>query len=301
MKRLINLCDVSLRDGLQNYPKIINTQTKYHFYKNTILSGIKQIEIGSNVSSKIQQMVDIKPLIDIIYKNRYYSDYFNKDILPSHNVKVLVPTSEKHQDMLYFDYDKKVINTFSLITAATNTFTNKNMKMSVEKSLDEIDKILISKEQYKYRIYISCCFGCPFEGFSPEIITNTQEIIKKYIHHPAVSEIVISDTIGNYDKEVLKEILLPFYKNYNFNKLGLHLHILPFDIPMVLKECLALGINNYDVSFGDIGGCPSIQNKKIIKPNMNIIDTLLHTNHEYNIQKLTQTQNHFLEMIKMDE
>jgi isopropylmalate/homocitrate/citramalate synthase len=60
---MLRLCDMTLRDGLQSFPKIISTAKKLNIYKRIANSGINAIEFGSNVSPKITQMADFQNLL----------------------------------------------------------------------------------------------------------------------------------------------------------------------------------------------------------------------------------------------
>ncbi len=262
---MLRLCDMTLRDGLQSFPKIISTAKKLDIYKRIAKSGINAVEFGSNVSPKIIQMADFQNMLKGISTYHSYNKYENKPELIA-----LVPSKKKYFELFEF-HSNNIIETVSLITAATDAFSFKNTGMSVQRSLDDLDDIIDTKK-FKYRIYISCCFGCPFTNDKQIIIQNTVKIINRYIYHPFVSEIIISDTIGKYDESILNSILNEVYEHMHV-KLGLHLHINRDDIFKVLISCLATKIKTYDVSFGNTGGCPSLD-KKDMKMNIDIVDFL---------------------------
>jgi hydroxymethylglutaryl-CoA lyase len=269
---MLKLCDVTLRDGIQSFPKIISSSNKLNIYKNIIKTGINSIEIGSNVSPKIIQMNDLQTILKGI--DLYHTSYPN---LKKPNIITLVPNKKKYLELCNF-YGFRNINTISLITAASNAFSIKNTGLNIEKSLLEIDEIIDYKLN-NFRIYISCSFGCPFtlpiedpNEVKKVITDNTIKIINRYLYNGNVKEIIISDTIGSYDEYMLFNILNGVNKTMHY-KLGLHLHIDNKNIFKVLMSTLSTGITNFDVSFGNIGGCPSID-KKNIKSNINIIDFL---------------------------
>jgi hydroxymethylglutaryl-CoA lyase len=264
---MIRLCDVTLRDGLQNFHKFIPTVSKFDIYKRLSLSGIPDIEIGSNVSSKLKQMADTKLLINMI--NHYHTI---RPFLFKPNIKVLVPSISKYNDLLQTP-GIDIVDTFSLITAATNEFTQRNMGTTIENSLNNIDNMLYSNSKKKHRIYISCCFGCPFTSNNKYIlINNTINIINRYIDNPLVDEIIISDTIGNFDITILDDIL----KNIQDDKsrIGLHLHTPCDNVESLLLKTLSRGIKMYDISHSKLGGCPTIINNNL-KPNMDSYKTIL--------------------------
>ena len=263
---MIQLCDVTLRDGIQILKNFPSTIEKIKILDKLIDSGIKNIEIGSNVSKKVEPVKDIHEILSFLKKNEYHKKGF----------RVLVPNKEKMVELLPY-YNSKIFDIYSLITASSDTFSMKNTRMNVKQSIDEINKILFAHEGYckythkhpNYRIYISTCFGCPYEGnTNKEHLANIQKIIEKFQFIPQVKEIVISDTIGNYNLPTLEEILTYVERK---DKLWLHLHLLPENMEKVIKECISLGIYNYDVSLGNLGGCSSVKEKKLC-PNVNTYD-----------------------------
>ena len=196
----------------------------------------------------------------------------------------LIPSFKKYNEFLSF-IGQEYIDSIALITASTNSFTHRNMGgMTIKTSLKEIDSILdynkITPVPKRVRIYISCCFGCPFIDPAKDpievkksIINNTIDIINKYSNNPYVYEIIISDTIGNYDELMLNNVLMNIDSKI-FNKIGLHLHISNSDVSKVIISTLSKNIKLFDVSHSYIGGCPSINDNNKIKSNLNIVDFL---------------------------
>jgi len=277
MNRLVKLTDVTLRDGLQSYPKLISTCKKLNMFQTIANTGINGIEIGSNVSPKVTQMADVKKMIyavDQFYKQNF--PYVKKDL----DIKVLVPNKKKLEELALMD-GQEVVDTISCITATTCNFTKKNMNMTIEESLEQIDSMLKIGLDKKFRVYISCCFGCPFTDNNPvelaKMANHAAYIIQRYINEPRVTEIVISDTIGDFSHRQLKNILNmveadPTHKK----KIGLHLHIergdITHTIPYIVEN---YGIYNLDVAFGDIGGCPTVRASGAKQPiNMDAIETV---------------------------
>jgi hydroxymethylglutaryl-CoA lyase len=62
----ITLCEVGLRDGLQNEKVLVRTEDKLALIKSIVESGIKVIEVGSFVHpQKVPQMADT----DLVFKH----------------------------------------------------------------------------------------------------------------------------------------------------------------------------------------------------------------------------------------
>lgn len=257
MKKLVNIIDVTARDGLQNLKKIIPVEKRIDLVNKLSESGIKHIEFGSYVSPKLHQM---KNSLEV------YSKINRKEGI---KYTILVPSSKKFIEMEQNDI--KPFPHISTITAASETFTQKNMNMNIYDSIDNIHSISSFKQKYNFwlRTYISCCFGCPFEGeISLKILNRIINLLPL-----TVDEIVISDTIGQINLDKMKNIYsLLNSSNINKKKFTLHVHCTDKKIPLIIDEALKNNIYNFDVSLSKLGGCPSAG--KEINYNMNAIKTI---------------------------
>jgi len=273
LKSFVRICDVTLRDGIQNLksPNTLFSKT----LKNDIIyrlnnSNINNIEFGSNVSHKIKEMANTKDVLQSM----------NFDNLKS-NLFLLVPSYSKYEELNSWVNISKV-NRISLITACSETFVQKNTNMSLNENLDQIDKILNSPSDKKFRIYISTCFGCPFEGTINEShFKNIELIFNRFCHHEKTEEIVISDTIGTYDMDQLHH----YIKNFNSsNKLSLHIHSHSEDLNVQkIIEKYGDQLLSIDTSLGNLGGCPSVNSSKL-KPNLSTLKVA------YLINQITKKQ-----------
>ena len=260
LRNFVRICDVTLRDGIQNL-KSTNTIFSKNL-KNDIIyrlnnSNITNIEFGSNVSHKIKEMANTKDVLQSM----------NFDNLKS-NLFLLVPNYNKFEELNNWTNINKV-NRISLITACSETFVKKNTNMSLNENFDQIDKILNSSSDKKFRIYISTCFGCPFEGtINKSHLKNIDLIFDRFSQHEKTDEIVISDTIGSYDMDQLHQ----YIKNYNLsNKLSLHIHSHTEDMNIKkIIEKYGDQLVSIDTSLGNLGGCPNVVSSKL-KPNLSTL------------------------------
>ena len=285
LRNFVRICDVTLRDGIQNL-KSTNTIFSKNL-KNDIIyrlnnSNISNIEFGSNVSHKIKEMTNTKDVLQSMNFENLKSNLF-----------LLVPNYNKYEELNSWVNISKV-NRISLITACSETFVQKNTNMSLKENLDQIDKILNSSNDKKFRIYISTCFGCPFEGIINDThLKNIDLIFNRFSHYDKTHEIVISDTIGSYDMDKLHH----YVKNYNStNKLSLHIHSYSED--MNIKKI----IENYgdelvsiDTSLGNLGGCPNVVSAKL-KPNLSTLKVAylinqITGNQVYDIDEILDLEN----------
>ncbi len=259
-KNIVKICDVTLRDGIQNLKSkssnvIFPVSNKYDIVNSLKKANINDIEIGSNVSHKITEMKNTNDLVNMI------SDLGMN--LDNNTLSVLIPSYKKYMEMKNWT-NVKNIKKLSLITASSSSFIKQNTNMTLVQNLDEIDKIL-DDVNINTRIYISTCFGCPFEG--PTNFTHIQNmntIFQKYSSNSKVEEIVISDTIGTYNSFLIDE-----YMHYYgvSNKVSLHIHSKPDDPDIYsIIDKYKYNLVSIDTSLGNLGGCPSVKSK--LKPNL---------------------------------
>jgi hydroxymethylglutaryl-CoA lyase len=262
-RNIVKICDVTLRDGIQslknktnpNLP-IFNSSSKLNIINRLAHANINNIEFGSNVSHKLVEMSNTQEVVKSF-------DVF----APKSNLYLLVPNHKKYQEVYNWANMDKVSH-LSLITACSETFVKKNTNMTIKESLAEIDKI-IQSTPFKVRLYISTCFGCPFEGETNlGHIKNISNIFEKYSAHPKIHEIVISDTIGSYDMKQLNEYMDMFGST---KKVSLHLHTDEMDsnIPDLISK-YKYQLVSIDTSLGQIGGCPSVAKSKV-RPNLSTL------------------------------
>jgi hydroxymethylglutaryl-CoA lyase len=258
--KFVRICDVTLRDGIQNlksFKTIFSKNLKNDIIYRLNNSNITNIEFGSNVSHKIKEMINTKDVLQSM----------NFDNLKS-NLFLLVPNYNKYEELNnWTNIDK--INRISLITACSETFVQKNTNMSFNENLEQIEKILNSSNNKKFRIYISTCFGCPFEGTINDLhLKNIDLIFNRFGHHKKTEEIVISDTIGTYDMDQLYQYIKSFNST---NKLSLHIHSHSEDLNLRnIIEKYGDQLLSIDTSLGNLGGCPNVVSSKL-KPNLSTL------------------------------
>ncbi len=239
MKEKIKITEVGPRDGLQNESKKISTEDKVHFILLLAEAGLQHIEITSFVRpDKIPQLADssqLSSLLSLYLKERS---------------SVLVPNLKGYEAAIQNGYKE-----IALFTAASETFTRKNINMSIGESIRGYKEITsrAKLDGIKIRIYISTVVHCPYEGaIDPKKVLSLVESLEFIEPH----EISLGDTIGlGIPKEIesLLEILL---KNYPPSLFAGHYHdTYGFALGNVQKS-LEMGIRSFDTSAGGLGGCP---------------------------------------------
>ncbi len=261
----IKIFEMFLRDGLQSYKTIFNVPQKLSFLNHLNTCNYDCIEFGSTTSPK---------LIPQIGGSYELWDKIKTQSKKKTRYTMLVP-SENHL--------KKVmdegITSYGLVTSLSDEFSQRNMKMTGEQSLNKaiemIQTIIESnKTDNHIRVYISCSFGCPWEGFTKfhiiklkYFIDNLVDMANKNNLSNENFDIVIADTVGMCDENRMKELL---ELNKDNKYLGLHLHFLSEmknerleqKFEKVVDIALNLGVEKFDTSLLGIGGCPYAKKKE---------------------------------------
>jgi hydroxymethylglutaryl-CoA lyase len=252
--------EMFLRDGLQSVRTIYTVKEKMAMFDILNKCNYSGIEFGSTTSPNlIPQVGGSMELWNHVRENRK----------PNTKYTMLVP-SIKHMPTVL----EKGIKGYGFVLSISDTFSKRNMKMSSEESFTQVKEQLKSvmfSENYldsHIRVYLSCSFGCPWEGFSINNLEKTKRVVKELTdmaHLYNISEdnfdIVLADTVGVCDKYTMNTVL----KNiYDLSYVGLHLHLpgkknkldLNQDFKDVVDVALHHGVYKYDTALFGIGGGP---------------------------------------------
>ncbi|KAI3390167.1 hypothetical protein SNEBB_001839 [Seison nebaliae] len=244
-KRSVKIVEVGPRDGLQNEKMIIPIQTKLEFIRQLIDCGIKNIEVASFVSPKwVPQMADSKELCKKL------------PIIDNVNYSALVPNERGMINMM----ECKEIKEIAVFGAVSEEFTKRNANCSIDEAHKRFKPIVQQalNNGIKVRGYISCVWGCPYEG-----IRINQKQNDKLVHvintllEMGCYEIALSDTIGVATANRVTEILKECEKSkISFDKIALHMHDTRGQALCNIKTAYDMGIRVFDSSVGGLGGCP---------------------------------------------
>jgi hydroxymethylglutaryl-CoA lyase len=242
----IELVEVGPRDGLQNEPDIISTETKLALIQRMIGYGARRLEVASFVHpARVPQMADAEAVIASLPDDpacTYIGLVLNK-----RGVLRALATREN---------GARGVDQIGCVVVASDTFGQKNQGQTIEQGVAETREMLrfARAEGLRAQVTISAAFGCPFEG---EVKHDTVLAIAEAIAEEAPEEIALADTIG---------VGTPWEAGELFSKLGA---LLGGSIPMRAHfhntrgtgianawEAYKAGVRIFDASLGGLGGCP---------------------------------------------
>lgn len=237
----ITLCEVGLRDGLQNEPRILNTSDKFQIINKLINAGFKVIELGSFMSPKaVPQMADTDELFLQL-----------KDV-KNIEFRALVANKRGVERAIKCGCRKIKLN-----VSASLGHNLANINMTPEESVAGF------KESYDLAVEngievsgsISMPFGSPWEG---EIsLDAVKSIVEAYLK-VGINEISLSDASGMAVPNQVYFICSEMQRAYPNVKWWLHFHNTRGMAIANILAAMQAGIIRFDSSFGGLGGCPFV-------------------------------------------
>lgn len=235
----MKIVEVGPRDGLQNETATIPTDLKIAFIDALAATGVDEIEVTAFVSSRwLPQLSDGEAVFRGITRREgvVYS--------------ALVP-NELGLDRAFSARVDKI----AVFTAASETFTHKNINTSIAGSLNRFKPVIRRAREagLTVRGYVSVAFWCAFEGrIAPEAVVDV--IVQ--LTDLGVDEVSISDTVGKARPHEVDELLALLLPRLPADRIAMHFHdTYGRAVENVLTSWRA-GIRTFDASVGGLGGCP---------------------------------------------
>lgn len=235
----VKIVEVGPRDGLQNERCLVPTATKVELVQRLANSGLRYIEVTSFVSPKaVPQLADAEELLASIARK--------DDVLYS----ALTPNEIGMQRALQTKLDG-----IAVFTAASETFTQKNIHCSIQASLQIFQPVieLAQLHQIPVRGYVSCALGCPFEGYTApqKVVDLSLQLLQMGCY-----EISIGDTIGVGTPGSVAALFEAMLAKIPAAQLAGHFHDTRGQALANILQALQMGIATFDSSIAGLGGCP---------------------------------------------
>ncbi|MDD4437846.1 MAG: hydroxymethylglutaryl-CoA lyase [Tissierellia bacterium] len=237
----VNLCEVGLRDGLQNEPVILNTSEKLKLAEGLIKAGFKVIELGSFMNPKaVPQMADTDELFKSLSN------------VEGVELRALVANKKGVERAISCGCRKIKLNV-SASKGHNIANINKTPEETVAGFAENVDLAL--KNGLEVSGSISMPFASPWEGIIP--IKDVEEIVEAYIK-VGIKEISLSDASGMATPKQVYDMCSSMKKNYPSVKWWLHFHNTRGMAMANIVASMEAGITNFDSSLGGFGGCPFV-------------------------------------------
>lgn len=235
----VRIFEVGPRDGLQNEPADLPTETKIELIDMLSHAGLKAIEAASFVSPKwMPRMADGAAVLAAIERKggvRY---------------SALTPNLRGFEDAIAAGADEVAV-----FAAASETFSHKNINCSIAESLKRFEPVCEAAggRGVPVRGYISCVLGCPYEG---EIEISAVVDVAARLVEIGCHEISLGDTIGVGTPLDTRRMIEQVAEAVPVARLAVHFHDTYGQALANILTSLELGIGIVDSSVGGLGGCP---------------------------------------------
>ncbi len=236
----VRIVEVGPRDGLQNEAAILATDEKVRFVNALSAAGHQLIEVSAFVSPRrVPQMADADAVCAGIERRagvRY---------------SALVPNLAGLERALRARVDEVAV-----FASASERFSEANLNQSIDASLTRYGEVTRAGVEagLTVRGYVSCAFGCPFEGAVPveAVIRVTSALLEQGVY-----EVAVSDTIGVAHPGQVRAVVAALAgAGIPLARVALHFHDTRGTALANVLAALDLGIATFDASAGGLGGCP---------------------------------------------
>jgi hydroxymethylglutaryl-CoA lyase len=258
----VRIREVGPRDGFQNEPEIIPTQSKVELINALARTGLARIEVTSVVrSSTIPQLADAEQVLASI------------DVPEDVVLSVLVP-NERGLERALAAMDRAEgrapIRQITVFMSASETHNRKNVNRAVAESLASLQQVLgeARRADMRCEAVISTSFGCPYEGqVAPAKVLE----LAASLHAAGAQEIALADTTGMANPVQVAALFEEARQQLDAGEttggaragadddaleLTAHFHNTRGQGLANVLAALEAGVESFESSFGELGGCP---------------------------------------------
>ena len=229
----ISIYEVGPRDGLQTIKKIVPTRMKRALIQALRGAGLRSIETVSFAHPLyVPQMADAEEVFD--------------------GEGAALVMNQRGMDRAL----KSGVTYFNIVFSPSEEFNRRNLGCELNEAIGRYVKMLEGVPKANVRVYVSCYFGCPYEG---DIAMGMRA---KAIRAAKLfgDTVVLADTVGTGTKHEI-EVGVGICEKVGIRP-ALHLHHRAdreeYALSLV-RKAIDCGITEFDSSIGGLGGCPFVE------------------------------------------
>ena len=242
LPKKVRICEVGLRDGLQNEKQVLETDQKVELLKDLVDAGYKVIEVGSFMHpKKVPQMANTDEVFRAVQGQ-----------FPEVELRALIPNIRGVQRAVDCGCTKVKLN-----VSASREHNLRNLNMTPEESVAGFADCVAAAKEHGIDISgsISMPFGSPWEGTIPQ--EDVDSIIEAYLK-VGIDEISLSDAPGMAVAVQVYNICAHVKEKYPQVSWWLHFHNTRGNAIANIFAAMQAGMTQFDSSFAGLGGCPFI-------------------------------------------
>ncbi len=235
----VTIVEVGPRDGLQNEPAAIPTETKVAFIEHLAAAGLPLVEATAFVHPQVvPPMADAAEVLSRLQRR------------PGTRYLALVPNARGYERARTAGADEVAV-----FIAASETFSQRNTRCSIAESLARVSEVmaLARRDRVPVRGYLSTAWHCPYEG---HVDPNVAVRLARTLLDAGVWQVSLGDTIGAATPREVEALLVSLLATVPATALALHCHDTRGTALANVLVGLQLGLSTFDSSAGGLGGCP---------------------------------------------
>jgi len=237
----VRIREVGPRDGFQNEPEIISTAEKVRLIDLLSASGLGRLEITSFVRPDvIPQLADADEVLSGIERRDGVA------------FSVLIPNERGLERALEM---RERFDEVNLFLSASETHNQRNVNRSIAESLAGLERTIAGARDAGLRCegVVSTSFGCPYEGEVPP--ERVFEIAERLVA-AGCEEVAFGDTTGMANPRQVHSFFAAARERLAGVELTAHFHNTRGQGLANALAALEEGIDSFESSFGELGGCP---------------------------------------------
>ena len=246
LPKKVLVSEVGPRDGWQNHPVQIPTDTKIKYIQKMVDCGARKMEITSFVNPKyVPQMGDAKEVFQGV-----------RPYLEKHKVTAFALTLNKKG----VDNAREAgFSHVEFVLSASEEHNVRNSRRTIQESLNAFKDLAAGAEGLHIILAMPCVFGSPF---GDEVPLDRIKWLIDEAQSVGVAEFGIADTAGISTPENTRRVIRAIREYTDLSKVSLHMHD---TYGMGLANCYVAieeGITMMDASLAGMGGCPFVPGAK---------------------------------------
>jgi hydroxymethylglutaryl-CoA lyase len=240
---VIDVIEVSPRDGLQNESVLLPTAAKVELIRRAVAAGARRIEAVSFVrADAVPAMADAEAVLEALPRCDGVS-YIG-----------LVLNQRG-----FTRAQAAAVDEINVVVPVTETFARRNQNSSAEELLEMAEQVAADAALIGLpcSVTLAVAFGCPFEG---EV--DPARIIGFGVRaaRAGAVEVAIADTIGVGVPMQVRRLVSDLRAELPETPLRVHFHNTRNTGYANAMAAVDLGVTRVDASIGGVGGCPFAPN-----------------------------------------
>jgi hydroxymethylglutaryl-CoA lyase len=231
------VAEVGPRDGLQSFPRWIDTDTKVRMIDLLSSLNVPVIEVSSFAHPKVvAHLRDAEDVFERIQRR------------PGTTYRALVPNAHGARRAV----QAKVGEMLGLITISA-TYTRKNQNMSIEEAIEQnLESFRIAEASHvPFVMALGMAFWCAYEGLIPQ--DDVIAVVRR-LHEGGIRRFYLAGSLGMEDPAHVNRLFLRLGELFPDTAFGFHVHNLSGMATANILAALDAGVQWLESAICGIGG-----------------------------------------------